>query len=38
VRIQTAEQEGDICTIVLRGTTQNFMDDIERAINNAIDC
>jgi len=29
---------GQICTIVLRGSTINFLDDIERTINNAIDC
>jgi hypothetical protein len=37
VRIETALDEGDMVTIALRGTTINFLDDIERTINNGID-
>jgi len=37
VRIETAVDEGDMVTIALRGTTINFLDDIERTINNGID-
>jgi T-complex protein 1 subunit theta len=37
VRIETALDEGDMVTIALRGTTVNFLDDIERTINNGID-
>lgn len=38
IRIETPENEGDIVTLVLRGTTQGFIEDLERAVNNAIDC
>lgn len=37
MKIETADQEGGICTIALRGSTLNLLDDVERAINNAID-
>lgn len=37
VRMETAVDEGDMVTIALRGTTINFLDDIERTINNGID-
>lgn len=37
IKIETAANEGHICTIVLRGTTHNFLDDIERTLNNGID-
>lgn len=37
IRIETAEKEGDIATVVLRGSTASFIEDCERAVNNAID-
>mmetsp|Transcript_25441 Transcript_25441/g.21315 ORF Transcript_25441/g.21315 Transcript_25441/m.21315 type:complete len:126 (-) Transcript_25441:391-768(-) len=37
IRIETGKDEGDMVTIALRGTTNNFLDDIERTINNGID-
>ena len=29
---------GNISTIILRGSTEGFLDDVERAINDAINC
>lgn len=36
--LQQDASMGNISTIVLRGSTEGFLDDVERAINDAINC
>lgn len=30
------KEESSICTIVIRGSTENIMDDIERAVDDGV--